>query len=93
MVQPSISSEGSNSSLRVSWNASLGGVEHYFLRLNGSFSQDEQMQILTNSSLDYVFEGLSAGQLYSVQVTVCSGPVNASSGFVSNATCKSGYFL
>lgn len=51
------------------------------------------MVTLYNASKHHVFGNLSAGRLYSVQVTVCSGPVNASSGFVSNATCKSGYFL
>ncbi|XP_056906900.1 receptor-type tyrosine-protein phosphatase eta-like [Takifugu flavidus] len=84
-VHPSVSTV-SNSSLLVSWRTPQGGVEHYLVRLNSSFSQDEQLVTLNNTSTNHVFGDLSAGRLYSVQVTVCSGPCNASSGIVSNAT-------
>ncbi|TNN00535.1 hypothetical protein fugu_011781 [Takifugu bimaculatus] len=73
-VHPSVSTV-SNSSLLVSWRTPQGGVEHYLVRLNSSFSQDEQLVTLNNTSTNHVFGDLSAGRLYSVQVTVCSGPL------------------
>lgn len=93
MVQPSVDSQGSNSSLLVSWSAPLGKWDHYLIRLNSTFPEEGQVLTLTNTSNHHVFGNLSAGQLYFVQVTVCSGPTSTSSQFVSNATCKSGYFL
>ncbi|XP_073327843.1 uncharacterized protein [Pagrus major] len=82
-VQPSASSQGSNSSILVSWTKPPGRVERYMVRLNGSSSQEQNLSSLDTSRL---FEGLSAGRLYSVMITTFSGPFNAPSGFVTNAT-------
>lgn len=91
-VEPSVSSQGSNSSLLVSWRPPLGRLEHYCILLNSSFLQDVQELTVANTSNHHIFGNLSAGRLYSVQITVHSGPKEASSGFVFNATCKSGSF-
>lgn len=88
-VQPSISSNGSNSSLLVSWTAPPGNTGHYRVHLNSTFPQEDQERIIANTTNIYLFENLSAGRLYSARVTTCSGSNNASSGFVYNATCKS----
>lgn len=90
-MQPSISSHGSNSSLSVSWSEARGKVEHYVVELNGTSPAEKRVLSTTNTSC--LFENLSAGQLYSARVTTYSGPLNASSGFVSNATCESNTFV
>lgn len=89
-VEPSVSSQGSNSSLLVSWSPPRGRLEHYCIRLNSSFPQDVQELTVANTSNHHMFGNLSGGRLYSVQITVHSGPKEASSGLVFNATCKSG---
>uniref|UniRef100_UPI0037E8ED9F receptor-type tyrosine-protein phosphatase eta isoform X2 n=1 Tax=Semicossyphus pulcher TaxID=241346 RepID=UPI0037E8ED9F len=81
-VQPSISSQGSNSSVLVSWTAPPGKVEHYKVHLNGT----SESSVLNPSDTSFMFEGLSAGRIYTAWVTTCSGPFNAPSGFVTNAT-------
>lgn len=88
-VQPSISNNGSNSSLLVSWTAPPGNLEHYRVHLNSTFPQEDQERLIANTTNNYLFENLSAGRLYSARVTTYSGSKNASSGFVYNATCKS----
>ncbi|XP_061826005.1 receptor-type tyrosine-protein phosphatase eta-like isoform X1 [Nerophis lumbriciformis] len=84
-VQPSISSLGSNISVLVSWMSPPGKVENYSVYLNTSSmaSQPQPVQTTNNSLL---FEGLSAGSLYSATVMSYSGPFNATSEFVTNAT-------
>lgn len=90
-VQPSISSQGSNSSILVSWSKPPGNVEYYTVHLNSTSPPEER--VLSTANTSCLFESLSAGRLYSARVTTYSGPVNASSGFVSNATCKSDKFV
>lgn len=87
MVQPSISSQGSNSSIQVSWNKPPGNVDIYTVFLE---PEGREMKTMNTS---VTFDGLSAGRNYSARVVTHSGPRNSSSTFVSNATCKSQTFL
>ncbi|XP_070687308.1 receptor-type tyrosine-protein phosphatase eta-like [Pempheris klunzingeri] len=80
-VQPDISSQGSNSSIRVSWTKPSGRVENYRVYLNNTSSP-----LLLDSEQDFLFEDLSAGRRYTAMVTTYSGALNASSGLVTNAT-------
>ncbi|XP_071360006.1 receptor-type tyrosine-protein phosphatase beta isoform X5 [Trachinotus anak] len=84
-VQPSISSQGSNSSILVSWTKPLGEIEYYKVYLNRTSSTLEE-RMLNSTSTSFLFESLSAGMLYEARVTTFSGPFNASSGFITNAT-------
>lgn len=88
-VRLSVTNQGSNSSLLVSWSPPLGRLDYYIIH----HSSPPKMQKLNKSSDHYVLGNLSAGQSYSVQMTVVSGPRNASSEPVTNATCKSCYSL
>ncbi|XP_049578499.1 receptor-type tyrosine-protein phosphatase eta isoform X2 [Syngnathus scovelli] len=83
-VQLGISSRGSNMSVLVSWIIPQGNIESYSVHLNSSSTNRSQPVEATNNSL--LFEGLSAGSLYSVKVISHSGPFNESSEFVTNAT-------
>ncbi|XP_022610174.1 receptor-type tyrosine-protein phosphatase eta isoform X3 [Seriola dumerili] len=84
-VQPSISSQGSNSSILVSWPKPSGKVEYYKVYLNGTSSAIEEKE--TNStSTSSLFESLSAGRLYTARVISYSGPFSASSRSVTNGT-------
>ncbi|XP_071395777.1 receptor-type tyrosine-protein phosphatase eta-like [Centroberyx affinis] len=85
MVQPMISSSGSNSSVLVWWSAPFGNVEQYVVHLN-STSQDFPSVELNSTSTSFLFDSLSAGREYSAKVTTSSGPFTASSGFITNAT-------
>ncbi|XP_056244330.1 tenascin-X isoform X4 [Seriola aureovittata] len=84
-VQPSISSRGSNSSILVSWPKPSGKVEYYKVYLNGTSSAIEEKE-LNSTSTSFLFESLSAGRLYTARVISYSGPFNASSGSITNAT-------
>nr|XP_046249269.1 receptor-type tyrosine-protein phosphatase beta-like isoform X6 [Scatophagus argus] len=83
-VQPNISSQGSNNSILVSWTKPPGKVEYYQVRLNSSSRPEEQ--VVNTNNTHWQFESLSAGRLYSARVITYSGPVNASSKVVTNAT-------
>ncbi|XP_055365802.1 receptor-type tyrosine-protein phosphatase eta [Betta splendens] len=84
-VQPSISSQGSNSSVLVSWTSPPGNVEYYEVQLNGTNQAPVVMKALPpNTSV--VIGSLSAGTLYSAVVISCSGPFCASSINITNAT-------
>ncbi|XP_075325609.1 receptor-type tyrosine-protein phosphatase beta [Odontesthes bonariensis] len=85
-VKPSISSQGSNSSVLVSWTKPLGNVERYKLYLNSSSKGFNKVIELNSISVSFLFNNLSAGVLHSVMLSTCSGPFNASSEFVTNAT-------
>uniref|UniRef100_UPI003AACB5E9 receptor-type tyrosine-protein phosphatase eta n=1 Tax=Centroberyx gerrardi TaxID=166262 RepID=UPI003AACB5E9 len=85
LVQPMISSSGSNSSVLVWWSAPFGNVERYVVYLN-STSQDFHSVELNSTSTSFLFDSLSAGREYSAMVTTSSGPFTASSGFITNAT-------
>lgn len=91
MVQPSISSEGSNSSIQVSWNKPSGNVEYYTVILKPQLSSQE----ITKTTMDTnaTFDGLSAGRNYLARVVTHSGFRSSSSTSVSNATCKSQTFV
>lgn len=91
MVQPSISSQGSNSSIQVSWTKPSGNVEFYTVFLKPQLSSQES-HITTNSTF-VTFDGLSAGRIYSAAVVTRSGPRNSTFTYVSNATCKSPTFV
>ncbi|XP_062418961.1 receptor-type tyrosine-protein phosphatase eta [Pungitius pungitius] len=82
-VQPRLSSNGSNSSMLVSWGTPRGRVEHYKVELN---STSKVERTLDSTQTEFQFNNLSAGRLYSVVVTTLSGPFNASSDFITNAT-------
>ncbi|KAM9807799.1 receptor-type tyrosine-protein phosphatase eta-like [Neosynchiropus ocellatus] len=84
-VEPKISSQGSNSSVLVTWNTPPGGVEYYIVTLNGSL-MDFEPRRLSNDTQEFLFDSLSAGVLYTVVVTTHSGPSSASSEPVTNAT-------
>ncbi|KAL7403339.1 hypothetical protein ABVT39_027926 [Epinephelus coioides] len=84
-VQPSISSQGSNSSILVSWAKPFGNVEHYKVYLNNSFTSPEEEK-LNSTITSFLFDSLLAGRLYTAVVFTNSGPFNASSEFVTNAT-------
>ncbi|XP_049928086.1 receptor-type tyrosine-protein phosphatase eta isoform X2 [Epinephelus moara] len=83
-VQPSISSQGSNSSILVSWPKPFGNVEHYKVYLNNTFTSPEEEKL--DSTITFLFDNLLAGRLYTAVVFTNSGPFNASSEFVTNAT-------
>ncbi|XP_054475501.1 tenascin-X-like isoform X1 [Anoplopoma fimbria] len=80
-VQANISSEGSNSSILVSWTKPLGKVERYKVQLNST-----SREVVIMDSTNISFANLSAGRLYTAVVTTYSGPFNASSGPITNAT-------
>ncbi|TKS73223.1 Receptor-type tyrosine-protein phosphatase eta [Collichthys lucidus] len=82
-VQPSVSSQGSNSSILVSWTIPRGIVEYYMVHLNGTFTVQKRV---SSNNTSWLFKDLSAGRLYTAIVTTFSGPFNASSEFVTNAT-------
>ncbi|XP_078113681.1 receptor-type tyrosine-protein phosphatase eta-like isoform X1 [Sander vitreus] len=79
-VQPRISSRGSNSSILVSWTKPPGKVERYTVYLNSNST------FLNSTSTSFLFDNLSAGRFYTAMVTTYSGPFNASSEFITNAT-------
>ncbi|XP_065812681.1 receptor-type tyrosine-protein phosphatase eta [Labrus bergylta] len=85
IVWPMISSQGSNSSVRVSWTEPPGRVERFEVKLNGTFGAEKE-RLLNSSHTFFLFEGLSAGRIYSAMVISVSGPFKEPSGFVTNAT-------
>ncbi|XP_072241597.1 receptor-type tyrosine-protein phosphatase eta [Leuresthes tenuis] len=85
-VEPSISSQGSNSSVWLSWTKPAGNVELYKLHLNSSSKSFNKVIELNSASDSFLLNDLYAGVLYSVMLSTCSGPFNVSSGFVTNAT-------
>ncbi|XP_074490158.1 phosphatidylinositol phosphatase PTPRQ [Sebastes fasciatus] len=85
-VQPSVSSQGSNSSILVLWTKPPGKVEHYKVYLNSPSTALIEEVVLNSTDTSVLFDNLSAGRLYTVVVTTHSGPFNASSGFITNAT-------
>ncbi|KAM7003473.1 receptor-type tyrosine-protein phosphatase eta-like [Tautogolabrus adspersus] len=84
-VLASISSQGSNSSVLVSWTKPRWRVEHFKVYLKDTFGADQERQ-LNSSDTFFLFDGLSAGRIYSAVVTTLSGPFEEPSGFVTNAT-------
>ncbi|KAM9376093.1 receptor-type tyrosine-protein phosphatase beta-like [Pholidichthys leucotaenia] len=74
----------SNSSILVSWSKPQGNAEEYKVYMNGSVSGSTGM--LNSSTTSYLFENLTAGRSYSFRLITKSGPFNASSDVVTNAT-------
>ncbi|XP_029951415.1 receptor-type tyrosine-protein phosphatase beta isoform X5 [Salarias fasciatus] len=89
-VQPTVSTQ-SNDSIQVSWTKPAGNVEKYQVILSRSSSdltgstQPQSVELDCNSTA-CLFGNLSAGRLYSVEVSTYSGPFNATSGSKQNAT-------
>ncbi|KAM7414244.1 hypothetical protein PAMA_019185 [Pampus argenteus] len=84
-VQPNISSQGSNSSIVVSWTEPLGKVDYYVVDLKSN-STDIPLQQLNSTNISVLFASLSAGRLYIARVTTHSGNFMASSKWVTTAT-------
>ncbi|XP_050929430.1 receptor-type tyrosine-protein phosphatase eta isoform X11 [Lates calcarifer] len=84
-VQPNISSQGSNSSILVSWTKPPGRVGYYEVYLYNSTSFILK-DTLNSSRTSFLFEELSAGIIYKASVSTFSGPFNASSRVVTTAT-------
>ncbi|XP_077451337.1 receptor-type tyrosine-protein phosphatase eta-like [Stigmatopora argus] len=85
-VRAQMSSQGSNSSILVWWERAAGNVERYSVHLNGSSVPRLTTVALNGSGDSLVFHDLSAGTPYSAVVTSHSGPFNASSELLTNAT-------
>ncbi|XP_029993262.1 receptor-type tyrosine-protein phosphatase beta isoform X5 [Sphaeramia orbicularis] len=85
-VQLIVSSQGSNSSLLVSWQKPQGNVEYYSVYLNNT-SENFRSEATYNDTVGYhLFTNLSAGRLYTALVVTECGPFNTSSELVTNAT-------
>ncbi|XP_041651491.1 receptor-type tyrosine-protein phosphatase beta isoform X4 [Cheilinus undulatus] len=82
-VQPSISSQGSNSSILVSWTKPQGRVDNFSVSLTSTSESGIQ---LNSSATSYLFENLSAGRVYFAVVSTLSGPFKRPSVNVTNAT-------
>uniref|UniRef100_A0A8C7YC66 protein-tyrosine-phosphatase n=1 Tax=Oryzias sinensis TaxID=183150 RepID=A0A8C7YC66_9TELE len=82
----SVQSDGSNSSILVSWTFPSGNVEMYRLTLNSTGSGYNDTKKLNSNTTSFSFEGLKAGTLYSARLTTCSGPFCEDSDYVTNAT-------
>lgn len=87
-MQPIVYNVGSNSSINVSWTHPKGNVEKYKLSLNSTLKNVSNMEELGPTNNSFSFDNLSAGVIYSVVLTTCSGPFCVSSDFVNNATGK-----
>ncbi|XP_026167719.1 receptor-type tyrosine-protein phosphatase eta isoform X3 [Mastacembelus armatus] len=85
IAQPSISNQGSNSSVLVSWTKPLGNVDYYMVLLNRTLS-NVTVQTVNSTNTSLLFENLSAGTQYYAMITTFSGPFNASSGFSTTET-------
>ncbi|KAM4618292.1 receptor-type tyrosine-protein phosphatase eta-like [Polymixia lowei] len=85
LVLHAVYNSGSNSTILVSWSAPLGNVERYVIDLNSS-SQAFPPVVLNSTSRSFLFDHLSAGREYAAMVTTISGPFNASSRLITNAT-------
>lgn len=76
-----------NSSILVSWTAPQGNVERYVVFLNSSYQAFAPVE-RGPSSRYFLFNNLRAGLEYTAMVTTVSGPFNATSGFITTATCE-----
>ncbi|XP_041852414.1 receptor-type tyrosine-protein phosphatase eta isoform X9 [Melanotaenia boesemani] len=85
-VLPSVSNQGSNSSVLVSWTKPYGNVERYKVHLNSSQIVFTIEKELSPNITSFLFTNLSAGVLYGAILSTCSGPFNQSSDVVINAT-------
>jgi len=86
-VQPTVSNEGSNNTIAVSWAAPTGDVEQYQVYLS---IDNTTIDVMLDPTLhtSHRFDDLLPGREYAVRVITVSGPFNASSDWITNATCK-----
>lgn len=89
----SVSSQGSNNSVEVSWTKPPGNVEYYTLQLNSTSKGSTITIKLSSKNNSFTFPNLSAGMFYSAVLTAHSGTFNASSDYVTNATCEYKMFV
>ncbi|RVE72230.1 hypothetical protein OJAV_G00059530 [Oryzias javanicus] len=82
----SIRSDGSNSSIVVTWTKPSGNVEKYELTLNSSDLRFPETKTLNYSTTSFTFDNLKAGTLYSALLTTCSGSFCEDADYVTNAT-------
>ncbi|KAK0141046.1 Receptor-type tyrosine-protein phosphatase eta [Merluccius polli] len=83
-VQPTVSNEGSNNTIVVSWVAPTGNVEWYEGHLwNQSDSLQNNRSTMPTS---FKFEGLLPGRKYKARVITISGPFSTPSDYITNAT-------
>ncbi|XP_045061143.1 receptor-type tyrosine-protein phosphatase eta-like [Coregonus clupeaformis] len=84
-VQPSISNNGTTSTMVVSWAAPPGNVGQYVVHLN-STDQVFTPVWLNSNQQTHTFMYLLAGRQYTAVVTTISGPFDETSGPVTTAT-------
>ncbi|XP_062845375.1 receptor-type tyrosine-protein phosphatase eta [Trichomycterus rosablanca] len=83
-VNPTISNNGSNASVVVSWNTPFGHVDQYLLNIS---SEDwESSVLLNNTEHFYTFTQLSAATVYTVKFITISGYLKEASQPISTAT-------
>ncbi|XP_036068490.1 receptor-type tyrosine-protein phosphatase eta isoform X4 [Oryzias melastigma] len=82
----SVGSDGSNSSIIVTWTKPSGNVEMFKLILNNTDSGFSVTKELNSSTTSFTFDNLIAGTLYSAQLATCSGPFCEDADYVTNAT-------
>ncbi|XP_028307374.1 receptor-type tyrosine-protein phosphatase eta isoform X2 [Gouania willdenowi] len=90
-VEPSVSSQKSNSSMLVMWTRPRGSVEFFMVYLNSSSTGLNNSVNLSSGEVhsnrtSFLFNGLAAGRRYSAVLTTFSGPFSASSAYIDNAT-------
>ncbi|MEQ2269292.1 hypothetical protein XENORESO_002466 [Xenotaenia resolanae] len=88
VVKLSISNNGFNNSVLVSWTKPAGNVEVYRLQLNSSSTNLSRVEQLNFTSTSFLFTNLSAAVLYSAVMIANSGPFYEPSEMVTNATCE-----
>ncbi|MED6257088.1 hypothetical protein ATANTOWER_009842 [Ataeniobius toweri] len=86
VVKLSISNNGFNNSVLVSWTKPAGNVEMYRLQLNSSSTNFSRVEQLNFTSTSFLFTNLSAAVLYSAVMIANSGPFYEPSEMVTNAT-------
>ncbi|MBN3325081.1 PTPRJ phosphatase, partial [Atractosteus spatula] len=78
----SVSNNGTNQTIVVTWSPPQGNVENYIVSIRNSSGQVSKK----NGNTSVSFEGLKAGTIYNVTVTTISGPFREESDVVQNAT-------
>lgn len=72
----SLQSDGRHDSLKASWIAATGVLESYHLLLSTSSSPDRQLTLPPTAS-QWLFSGLTPGEVYQVSVKTRSGDLTA----------------
>ncbi|CAL8358679.1 unnamed protein product [Lota lota] len=84
-VHPTVSNQGLNDTILVSWAAPAGNVDHYYVYLNCS-NQTFSKKLYPAELKSYQFDNLLPGREYSAMVITSSGPFNATSRMITTAT-------